>query len=421
MGPKASDFAGVVEDHVEDRADAGVAERGDGGGELGQAAGAEARVGGHEDDGVVAPAVGQAEGQEVALVDPGGDRHQLDRVDAEAGQVVEDRRVGEGGDGAADRGRHLGVEDGEGADGDLVDQAAGAEDRRLWRGRRGEGGDDGLRHQGRGVDGGVAGGGEAGVVGEGTVEGDGVGVDEELRRVEAMALLRGDRGRRRGSRSGCRQRRRGRSRTRRRRRRGSSARRVSRSPSKRQSQTRVGATRTTPRSGCRRGRASRRGAAGRQVMTSGAARPVLSVMSASLSARRRGRRERRRWRGRGAPGRPRSARCRRAASRPRCRCRRGGRRRGAALEEDADALVRRDRAVDRVVVGEVVGRRRLCQAVDAACRAACRAGRGARPPDRWRRRCRPPRSRGGSSSCGRRSPSARARSRSPAACARRGC
>ena len=105
MGPWASLFAGVVEDDVEDGADAGGAEGGDGGGELGDAAGAEAGVGGQEDDGVVAPAVGEAERGEVALVDPGGDRHQLDGVDAEAGQVVEDRRVGEGGDGAADRGR----------------------------------------------------------------------------------------------------------------------------------------------------------------------------------------------------------------------------------------------------------------------------------------------------------------------------
>ena len=119
--------------------------------ELGDAAGAEAGVGGHEGDGVVAPAVGEAEGGEVALVDPGGDRHQLDGVDAEAGEVVEDRRVGEGGDGAAERGRHVGVEEGEGADGDLVDQAAGLEDGRGRGDRRGEVLDDRLRHQGGGV------------------------------------------------------------------------------------------------------------------------------------------------------------------------------------------------------------------------------------------------------------------------------
>ena len=73
--------------------------------ELGEAAGAEARVGRHEGDRVVAPGVGEPERRQVALVDPGGDRHQLDRVDAEAGEVVEDRRVGERGDGAAQRPR----------------------------------------------------------------------------------------------------------------------------------------------------------------------------------------------------------------------------------------------------------------------------------------------------------------------------
>ena len=189
----------------------------------------------------------------MALVDPGGDRHELDGVDAEAGQVVEDRRVGEGGDGAADGGGHVGVEEGEGADGDLVDQAAGPEDAGAGGARRGEGGDDRLRHQVRGVDGGVAGGGEAGVVGEGAVEGDGVGVDEELRRVEPVAALGGEgavgaeavagagadagdgrrrRCRRRRGRGGC---------------------GVSRSPSKRQSQTRVAAARPDGEAWCRRG------------------------------------------------------------------------------------------------------------------------------------------------------------------------
>ena len=50
-------FAGVVEDDVEDGADAVGAEGGDGGAQLLDAAGAEAGVGGHEGDGVVAPAV----------------------------------------------------------------------------------------------------------------------------------------------------------------------------------------------------------------------------------------------------------------------------------------------------------------------------------------------------------------------------
>ena len=138
--------------------------------EFGDAAGAEAGVGGHEGDGVVAPGVGEAEGGEVALVDPGGDGHELDGVDAEAGEVVEDRRVGEGGDGAAEGGGHVGVEEGEGADGDLVDQAAGLENGGWRGGWRGEVLDDRLRHEVGGVGGFGAGGGEAGVEGEGAVE-----------------------------------------------------------------------------------------------------------------------------------------------------------------------------------------------------------------------------------------------------------
>ena len=54
--------------------------------QLGDAAGAEPRVGREEGDRVVAPGVGQQERRQVALVDPGGDRHQLDRVDPEPGR-----------------------------------------------------------------------------------------------------------------------------------------------------------------------------------------------------------------------------------------------------------------------------------------------------------------------------------------------
>ena len=181
-------FAGVVEDDVEDGADAGGAEGGDGGAQFLDAAGAEAGVGGEEGDGVVAPGVGEAEGGEVALVDPGGDGHELDGVDAEAGEVVEDRGVGEGGDGAADGRRDVGVEEGEGADGDLVDQAAGLENGGRRGGWRGEILGDRLGHEVGGVGAVGAGGGEAGVEGEGAVEAGGVGVDEEFLGVEPEAL-----------------------------------------------------------------------------------------------------------------------------------------------------------------------------------------------------------------------------------------
>jgi hypothetical protein len=116
-----------------------------------QAAGAEAGIGGEVDDRVVAPGVGEAEGRQVALVDPGGDRHELDGRDVEPAQVVEDRGVAKGGDRPALVLGHGRVAHGEGADRDLVDQAAGPEAWRGGRDRRREGGDDRLRDQARGV------------------------------------------------------------------------------------------------------------------------------------------------------------------------------------------------------------------------------------------------------------------------------
>ena len=252
-------LAGVVEDDVEDHADAGGAQRRDGGGELADAAGAEARVGRHEGHRVVAPAVGQAERAEVALVDPGGDRHQLDRVDAEARQVVEDRRVGERRDGAALGLGHVRVQQGERPHRHLVDQPAGAEDRRRRRGRRGQGGDHRLRHQRGGVERGGARRRQPVVVGEGPVERGRVGVDEQLRRVEAVPG-RPRPARRRGGRSACR--RRGRRRWRRRPRRGRARAGCGRSPRRR----RTGRARrarprpTRPRSGGRPRSAWRRAA-----------------------------------------------------------------------------------------------------------------------------------------------------------------
>ncbi len=180
-------LAGVVEDHVEDHADPGRAQGCGGGAELGDAAGAEAGVGGEERDGVVAPGVGEAERRQVTLVDPRGDRHQLDRIDAETGQVRDDRRLGEGGNSAAQGWGDVGVQAREAADVQLVDQAARAEDRWQRGGGRRKGSDDRPRHPGGAVAGGLAGGGEAGVPVEGAIERHRVGVDEELGGVEPEA------------------------------------------------------------------------------------------------------------------------------------------------------------------------------------------------------------------------------------------
>ena len=101
--------------------------------------GAQARIERHEGDRIVAPGIGEPERRQMALVDPGGDRHQLDRVDAELLEMLDDRRVGQRGDRAAQRPpAPSGWQHGEGAHVEFVDQPAGREQRRLRRSRLGQ-------------------------------------------------------------------------------------------------------------------------------------------------------------------------------------------------------------------------------------------------------------------------------------------
>ena len=65
------------------------------------AVGQVARLEREEAERVVAPVVAQALLQQVAVLHEGVDRQQLDRGDAEPPQVVDDVRVGQGGEGAA--------------------------------------------------------------------------------------------------------------------------------------------------------------------------------------------------------------------------------------------------------------------------------------------------------------------------------
>lgn len=126
----------------------------------------------------------------MALVDPGGDRHQLDGIDANALEMVDHHRLGQGRDRAAHGGRHLWVAQREGADLGLVDEPAGWEVHRLRHPRRRQVGDDRLGHEGRGVEGRIARGRKAGVVGKGRIEREGKGIDQELRRIEPQPGIR---------------------------------------------------------------------------------------------------------------------------------------------------------------------------------------------------------------------------------------
>ncbi len=123
--PQFVAFARVVEHDVQQHFDAGFVQRGDTGREFGHAARSQPRVRRHERDRVVAPVVGEAQGSEVALVHPGGDRHQLDGGDAEAHQVRDGRRVREAGAGAAHRLGHLRVRLRVAAHVQLVDDGVG--------------------------------------------------------------------------------------------------------------------------------------------------------------------------------------------------------------------------------------------------------------------------------------------------------
>ena len=80
-----------------------------------------ARFGREEADRVVAPVVAQALLDQVAVVDERVHRHQLDRGDAEPLQVVDHRRGRQPGVGAAQRWRHVGVQHREAAHVQLVD------------------------------------------------------------------------------------------------------------------------------------------------------------------------------------------------------------------------------------------------------------------------------------------------------------
>ena len=76
---------------------------------------------GEEREGVVAPVVAQPLLQQGAVLDELVDRHQLDRGDAELGQVVGDRGVGQAGVRAAQLLGDVGVQLGQPLDVGLVD------------------------------------------------------------------------------------------------------------------------------------------------------------------------------------------------------------------------------------------------------------------------------------------------------------
>ncbi len=202
-GPEVVALGGVVVDHVEDDLDAGGVERTHHALELlhllAALAGRGVRVLRREErDRVVAPVVREPLVLQRAVVDELVHRHELDRRDAELLEVVDDRGVRDAAVGAAQLLGDAGVQHREPLDVGLVDErrrvrrlgltVAGPVEERVD--------DDALHHVRRGVLV-VARVGIAEVVAEErlvpvdlTLDGLGVGVQEQLVRVEALAALR---------------------------------------------------------------------------------------------------------------------------------------------------------------------------------------------------------------------------------------
>jgi hypothetical protein len=125
--PELVALGGVVVDHVEDHLQARVVEARHHLLEFLQAArgiGGVAGVGREKTDAVVAPVVGEALLQQVAVVDEGVHRQELDRRDAKRLHVLDDFLHREAGEGAAQLGRNGGMPHGVAAHVRLVDHGA---------------------------------------------------------------------------------------------------------------------------------------------------------------------------------------------------------------------------------------------------------------------------------------------------------
>ena len=115
-------FAGVIEHHVEQDPDACLMQRRRRHSQIIDAPRHQPRIGRHEDDGVVTPGIVEAEGRQMPLVDPCRNRHELDRIDAKLGQMIDGCRMGERRGGAAQVFWNAGMSLGEGLDPDLIDE-----------------------------------------------------------------------------------------------------------------------------------------------------------------------------------------------------------------------------------------------------------------------------------------------------------
>lgn len=116
---------GVVENEIEDDADTGLVQDLHGPAQFLDAAGHQAWIERHRRDRIVTPAVVETERRQVPLIDPGHDRHEFDRGNAEACEVIDDDGFGESSHRATLPFGHARMKDGERLDCNLVDQPPG--------------------------------------------------------------------------------------------------------------------------------------------------------------------------------------------------------------------------------------------------------------------------------------------------------
>ena len=102
-------LSGMVQHHIQQHLDARRLQRRHRRADFRPAAGGEARIGGHQGDGIIAPDIGQPERGQVALVDPGAGGHDFQRGDAEPGKMRHRRWRAQPGKSAAKRRRHIGM------------------------------------------------------------------------------------------------------------------------------------------------------------------------------------------------------------------------------------------------------------------------------------------------------------------------
>ena len=177
-------LAAVVQHDVEDDPDPRGMQRLDGGADLLKATRRQPRVRRHQAHRIVAPAIAETQGRKVALVDPGGERHEFNGIDTQPLQMVDDRRLAQCGDRAAQLRRHIGVKPREGLDRHLVDELRAM--RREGLRVSGVMAGDGLGHQPRRVDAALH---ELRVMREGRADAGRIGIEQEFRRIEAVALI----------------------------------------------------------------------------------------------------------------------------------------------------------------------------------------------------------------------------------------